>query len=74
MASTTPVDFAAVKSFIQDSHLDQLQALASTENLVLIPEPYETVLPIFATTDDIVQWTKDSMSQINKGKANRQYS
>lgn len=73
MATTVPVDFTAVKSIIHSRHLEQLQAIASTENLVLISEPYDTELPIFGTIDDIVQWTKDSMSQINKGKANRVY-
>jgi len=55
--------FDVVKRAIRERHLEQLR------DLDLVEDPLES-LPIFATFDDIVQWTKDSQTQIATGKAN----
>lgn len=72
---SAPFDLNLVKSIIHDRHVKQLQEIASTADLVLVSESAHSSSPLptlnLATVDDVTQWTKDSMSIINKAKANR---
>lgn len=58
---TTPIDL--IKRDIRERHLQQLR------DLDLIQDTFETS-PTGDDYNELVQWTKDSETQITKGKAN----
>lgn len=59
----TPTSFNAIKTSIRLRHLQQLQNLDLSTDIT-------NAFPVFATYDDIIQWTKDSMAQIDIAKDN----
>ncbi|KAG2006845.1 hypothetical protein CC2G_014588 [Coprinopsis cinerea AmutBmut pab1-1] len=63
----TSLGFKIIKDVVRQRHLDQLSAHPK-----LYAEPLKT-MPVFATREDIVQWSEESKAQIAQGQADRVY-